>query len=93
MFALNKSAEFIVNVLDTWIKREMYSGKFTLPVMGSSSPETFGVLQNQQIIYKDDPADMMRHKCFSKRHLSVPCQRHLMKIVCQHKMESPDMNS
>lgn len=79
MFVLNKSVEFLINILDTWIKREMYFRKFTSPVMGSSSPQTFGVLQNQQNIYKDDPIDIMRHRCFSKRYLSVPRHRHLMK--------------
>jgi len=43
-------------------ERGIYSGKFTSPVMGSSSPQTFGVLQNQQNIYKDDPFDIMRYR-------------------------------
>lgn len=93
MFVLNKSVEFIINTLDTWIKRDMYSGKFTSPVMGSSSLQAFGVLQNQRNIYKDDPVDVMRHRCFSKRHPSVPHQRHLMKIVCQPKIENHCMNN
>lgn len=31
-------------------KKELYSGKFTFPVMGSSFPQTFGVFWDQQNI-------------------------------------------
>lgn len=51
--------------------------------MRSSSPQSFGGFQNQQNIYKVDPAVIMKHAIL--KGVSVPCQRHLMKKVRQLK--------